>query len=46
LRPGVDLILLVRRDLAEADSKDVYPELLEIPEVEIESEPPPIRRQN
>jgi uncharacterized protein (TIGR03663 family) len=46
LRPGVDLILLVRRDLAEADSKDVYPELLEIPEVEIEGEPPPIRRQN
>jgi hypothetical protein len=45
LRPGVDLILLVRRDLAEANSEEVYPELLEPAVVEVTPEPTPEKRE-
>lgn len=43
LRPGVDLILLVRRDLADSNTEDIYPELEEMPTVEVS--PEPMKRQ-
>ena len=35
LRPGVNLILLVRQDLADADTEDLYPHLDDVPTVEV-----------
>lgn len=39
LRPGVDLILLVRRDLADPDTEDIYHSLEDVPTVEVSPKP-------
>jgi predicted membrane-bound mannosyltransferase len=43
LRPGVDLILLVRRNLADPGTEEIFPELLEVPEVDITPTPSPTK---
>jgi uncharacterized protein (TIGR03663 family) len=44
LRPGVDLILLVRKDLADSNAENLYYEFLDEPAVEITPEPSPSKK--
>ncbi len=43
LRPGVDLVLLVRKDLADVGAENIYPELEEPAMVDITPEPTPTK---
>ncbi len=46
LRPGVELVLLVRRNLADPGTREIYPELLpEVIDIAPEASPEPSRRR-
>jgi len=46
LRPGVELMLLVRRDLADSGTKDLYnSEMNEVPIIEVTPEPSPTKSE-